>query len=196
MLLLVVATVGACCICDLFAGSEDASFKVTGHTWTHEIAIETHQLEKDSSPCNKMPSGAERVTRQKQEPVCETRKQDQGDGTYKETRECKDQEDVCTYYVGKWKDGRTEKESGSSVDDRLSWPSVRLARTGTCDGCEREGSRKATYTVRFEVTGKGTEKTCEFNDASKWKSFKVGSGWKGKVGGFTGDIDCGSLSSE
>jgi hypothetical protein len=173
---------------------KDAALKVVGHSWTHEIAVETYELTRDSSPCSKMPSSAERVTREKQEPVCETRKIDQGDGTFKEKRECRDREDKCTYFVGKWKPKRTEKKSGSSVTDAMPWPSVTLSRTGTCEGCEREGKKTANYTVRFQDSGSGKEQACSFDDAAKWKSFQVGSSWKGQVGGLTGGIDCGSLA--
>jgi len=121
---------------------------------------------------------------------------DLGDGAFKEKRECKDQEDLCTFQVGKWQAKRTEKNSGNSVSDQLTWPSVRLSKTGTCDGCERQGDRKAEYTVRFKDTNSGSEKPCTYSDVSKWKSFKVGSAWKGKVGSVFGGIECGSLVAE
>lgn len=173
---------------------KDAGFEVAGHRWTHEVPVESFQLAKETSVCSKMPKGAERVTREKQDPVCETRKIDQGDGTFKEKRECKDQEDKCSYYVGTWKVVRTEKESGTNVGDTLRWPTVRLGKTGTCEGCEREGEHNSTYTVRFKDTASGDEQTCDYGDAAEWKSFAVGSKWTGAVGGLTGGIDCDSLT--
>jgi len=147
---------------------KDAGFKVVGHTWTHAVEIETYEYKKESSPCSKMPTSAERVTRQKQEPVCETRKIDQGDGTYKEKRECKDQEDICTYQVGRWVPKRSEKNTGSSVTDPMPWPTVTLSRPGECEGCEREGKKTATYTLRLQDASSGKEKTCSFSDPEKW----------------------------
>lgn len=172
---------------------KEAGFEVARHSWTHEIPVEVYELSKDSSVCSKMPKGAERVTREKQEPLCETRKIDQGDGTYKEKRECKDQEDKCTYYVGKWKVRRSEKATGTRVDDTLTWPTVTLSKSGTCEGCEREGKRKAMYVVHFKDTSSGKEQTCSFEDSSKWKSFALGTSWSGTVAGLTGGLDCDSL---
>ena len=192
ILYVLLAIILASC-CDM-CSSSDAVFKVVGHSWTHEIAIESYEMSKDTSPCSKMPSSAQLVSRQAREPECETQKIDQGDGTYKERRECKEQEALCTYKVGKWKSARTEKNSGRSVNDSPTWPSVRLSRTGTCEGCEREGAKTATYDVLLENTTSGGSHTCSFQDVSKWRSYKVGSTWNGSVSLF--GVNCGSLSAQ
>jgi hypothetical protein len=96
--------------------------------------------------------------------------------------------------VLKWKTARTEKAGGSSVDDTLKWPEVRLGRTGSCVGCEREGARTETYTVLFVDTKSKEDDHCDFKDTSKWTSFKKGSRWKGKVA-MIGGLDCGSLQA-
>lgn len=174
----------------------EAGLEVAGHRWTHEIPIEQYQMSDETSPCSKMPAGAQDVKRTKQEPTCKTRKIDQGDGTYKEKRECTDQEDRCAYRVGKWKAVRSEKATGDKVSDALRWPDVKLSRTGSCEGCERKGEQKATYTVLFKDSASGEEKTCSYGEPTKWKSFEVGSKWKGSVGGLTGGLDCGSLTRQ
>ncbi|HPB99232.1 MAG TPA: hypothetical protein PKW66_25130, partial [Polyangiaceae bacterium] len=69
-----------------------------------------------------------------------------------------------------------------------------LSRPGECEGCEREGKKTATYTLRLQDASSGKEKTCSFSDPEKWKSFQVGSSWKAKVGGISGGIDCDSLT--
>lgn len=173
--------------------TKDAALEVTGHTWRHEVPVERYETVKTSSDCSKMPKDAERVTREKRDPVCKTRKVDQGDGTYKEKRECKDREDKCSYYVGKWKTVRTEKTSGAQLDDDLRWPAVRLGKKGRCEGCEREGDRKAVYTVRFKDTASGEEQSCSYGDVKRWRSFGKGTAWEASVGGLTGGLDCDSL---
>jgi hypothetical protein len=96
--------------------------------------------------------------------------------------------------VTKWKTARTEKATGSSVDEAPRWPDVRLGRTGSCVGCEREGARTETYTVLFVDTKSKDDDHCDFKDAGKWSSFKKGSKWVGKVA-MVGGLDCDSLKA-
>jgi hypothetical protein len=170
----------------------DAAFEVAGHTWTRAIAIERYDEVREKSSCSSMPSDATRVTRTKAEPVCKTRKVDQGDGTFKEKKECTSPEEQCEYTVTKWKEARTEKATGNSVDDQLRWPEVRLRQQGNCIGCEREGARTETYTVKFVDTKSKEDDACNFKDQRKWASFKAGSRWAGKVA-MIGGLDCDSL---
>ena len=173
--------------------TKEAGFEVVGHSWTHEIPVERFQHKSESGPCSKMPSGATDVKRTPQPPVCDTRKVDQGDGTYKEKRECKDQEDKCSYSVGKWSVVRSEKASGNSVNDTLQWPTVNLGRTGDCEGCEREGERESAYVVKLKDSAAGKEHSCTFSDTTKWKSFEAGSTWMGSVSVMSGGLQCDSL---
>ena len=137
------------CVIGFFAVNslwkKDAAFEVVGHSWRHEIPVERFELGKTSSDCSKMPKDAQRVTRQKQDPICKTHKVDQGDGTYKEKRECKDREDKCTYYVGQWKVVRTEKTSGTQLTDSLTWPKFDWARRASArDVSAKESERRPT----------------------------------------------------
>lgn len=194
LLLVVLAIVAFFIVNSLL--TKDAAFQVQGHSWRHEIPVEVYKMSHRTSSCSSMPAGAERVKRTKLDPVCTTKRVDQGDGTFKEVRDCKDRDDECSYYIGEWKKHRAEQQSGNSLQDNLTWPEVRLGRTGECEGCERQGARKATYTVKFKDTSGGKAQECEFSDVNKWRSFTVDSKWKGKVGGLTGSIDCDSLQKQ
>ena len=191
-------------------GSKQAGFEVAGHTWKRTVAVERYGDVEESAWCSDRPAGAQEIGRSKEqrstkkEPNgedCKTRKVDQGDGTFKEKRECTPKfkevpvyDDKCRYRVKKWSTGRTEAASGASLSDRPRWPAVNLSRTGTCDGCEREGTRTETYTVRFLEQPVKKEKTCDYREEGRWSAFAVGSRWTGKVGGLTGGLDCDSLA--
>jgi hypothetical protein len=74
------------------------------------------------------------------------------------------------------------------------WPSPGISRAGTCQGCEREGSRSETYTVVFRDAkgANGSEHTCDF-DQQKWAAFADGSSWKGEVRLLGNALVCDSL---
>jgi len=122
-----------------------------------------------------------------------TRKIDQGDGTFKEKQECTEPVEQCSYTVTKWKVQRTLKETGEGVDSTPKWPEVKLNRTGKCVGCEREGDRKETYLVHFKEAKSNDKLSCSFSKPAKWKSFEVGTTYKGEKHGLGGDLDCDSL---
>lgn len=174
--------------------TQEAAVEVTGHSWKREIAIERFEEVEESGACKDMPRDAKVLRRSKPEPKCVTRKIDQGDGTFKEKEECDEPVERCTYRVTKWKVARTLKESGRGLDGEPVWPKVKLSRTGSCLGCEREGRRTESYVVHFTDTKSGDDMTCSFSDASKWKKFDEGTTWRGEKRVLGGDLDCGSLA--
>ena len=78
------------------------------------------------------------------------------------------------------------------LNDALAWPAVKLTRTGTSIGAEREGARAETFTVNFIDAEKKTY-TCDFPE-SKWRGIAVGSKWSGQANNVTGILDCDSLA--
>lgn len=207
ILLLIIVGGGVCAFNK--CSSKSTGLEVAGHSWVRAITIEKYASVEESDWCDKMPAGAEEVSRSKEKRStkkvedgedCKIRKVDQGDGTFKEKKECSPKykeepvyDSKCRYRVRKWKADRTEKASGSSLEDKPRWPELSLGRTGTCDGCERKGESTQTYTVRFLDTASKKEQTCDFPDEAKWSSFKKASKWTGSVGGLTGNLDCDSL---
>jgi hypothetical protein len=186
----------------------EATFEVTGHAWERNVPIERYELARKSAWCDEVPSAGrvlsrrpeQRSTRQVQDGEnCQTRKKDNGDGTYNEVRECTPRyrsEPVmsqrCDYEIAEWRTVRTLSERGASRDDPPRWPAVALGRPGSCLGCEREGPRRASYTVRLVESGSGEEASCEMPEGA-WASTSKGAVWKGKVRIMTGGIVCDEL---
>lgn len=202
--------VGLAVIMGLFVFKQDAELKVAGHTWKREVIIERFGPVREDRWCDSLPAGARNVSRSREvrshEKVadgqeCKTRRKDRGDGTYVEQEECttryKDRpvyDDKCTYTVDKWAHARSEKLVGGSAKDPPRWPSVQLARTGTCVGCEREAKREEEYSVRFVGTKDGDESTCEF-DQRRWSGFEVGKRFRGQTSVIGNALDCDALKA-
>ncbi len=186
----------------------EGSFEVTGHAWERNIAIERFEPVTRSDWCDQRPAGAREISRSKAQrgtkqvpdgETCQTRKKDNGNGTFKEVRECKPKfksepvmDDKCQFEVTEWHTSRTLSEKGSSPKDPPKWPAVSIARPGTCLGCEREGARTEKYTVMFLDPKSKKDGSCDLPE-SRWASFTKGSKWKGTIRVLTGGIDCDAL---
>jgi hypothetical protein len=184
----------------------DTTALVTGHTWTREIDVESYAPRSENAWCDMMPVDAYSVSRRnevrshRQIPdgeECSTRRTDNGDGTFSERRECRTKyrdepvyDSMCYYTVNRWGFERVVKASGDSVSDQPYWPDTNISRTGTCIGCEREGSRNADYVVHFRADS--SDYTCEL-DESRWASIAIESQWTFQVGVISGQPDCGTL---
>jgi hypothetical protein len=175
-----------------FMWKEETAVEVTNHKWTRTIGIDRKDKFKESGNCSNKPSGAKQLSRTKGQKKCKTRKVDQGDGTFKEKKECKTEPDKCRWEVTKWKEVRNVKAKGD-LDDKPKWPKVKLKRKGNCVGCERQGGRNESYTVFFKDTNSGDKEQCSFSGTAKWKSFEKGSKWKVDKYGLGGDLDCDSF---
>lgn len=182
-------------------------FQVTGHTWERNIAIERYETVRKSVWCDDAPSSARVVSRRKEQKgttkekdgeICGVRKKDQGNGTFKEVKECvpKYKEvpvmaDRCEIELTEWRASRTLSEKGASLADKPRWPRVNVSG-GTCIGCEREGAHTEKYTVRFADPKDKGGASCDLPEA-RWSTFAIGTKWKGKVGVVTGGLDCDDL---
>lgn len=203
---LVVAAIAVFALVATF-WTREAALEVTGHTWSRAIAIEAFGPQSDSAWCDAVPSGAYDVSRSEKQrgtnkvedgQTCATKQVDNGDGTFNEVEECKPKyreepvyDDWCLYTVDRWAKVREAAAAGNSVNDAPRWPEVKLAREGSCVGCERAGGKSETYTVRLKAAD-GEAHTCTLPE-SRWKSMAVGSRWKGEVRVMTGGLDCGEL---
>jgi hypothetical protein len=187
---------------------KSVSIAVTAQTWERSIQIEQLAARSESAWCDEIPEGATDISRsrevrsQKQVAdgeTCASRRKDNGDGTFKQVKECTPKYrsepvygDKCSFKVNRWSVSRTEKASGKSLDEPRVWPPARLSRTGACVGCEREGARKGVYKVSFSDPASKGESSCELDEA-RWATYTVGSRWQGKAGAVTGALDCDSL---
>ena len=164
------------------------------HCWVSECTVRAKNM-----------FGAKVVSRKREERSkekvqdgedCQVKRKDLGDGTFKQVRECQPRykskavmDDRCTFEVMAWKRARTLKAEGKSLEPAPAWPRASL-RTGTCEGCEREGARDEKYEVLF--TSDGAEHACAMPEA-KWRAFTKGQRVEGKVRVVTGGLDCASL---
>jgi hypothetical protein len=187
--------------------TKPVALTVASHAWERSIEIEQRKEVRESSWCDQLPAGASDVSRSKEVrshrqvkdgETCSTRRKDNGDGTFKETRECKPKfkdepvyDDKCSYRVARWAHERTEKATGSSVKETPAWPKVRLSRTGDGLGAEREGKRTEAYRVVYRDP-QGKTHDCDFPEA-KWAGIADGSRWVGQGGVVTGALSCDSL---
>ncbi|HEY4159211.1 MAG TPA: hypothetical protein VGM29_13980 [Polyangiaceae bacterium] len=201
VLLLVIGSVLA-----LVLWKKDDALTVSGHTWKRTISVDTFGPVHDSSWCDALPAGAGSVSRHREQrsskqvpdgQSCSTRKVDNGDGTFHEKQECTPKfksepvyDDKCDYTIERWHLARTELAQGSGVSG-VHWPDLKLARTGACVGCEREGTRSETYSVSYKDAD-GQTYGCDFPQ-SRWGEFSDGSRWSGEVRRLTSTLDCDSL---
>ncbi|MCA9706539.1 MAG: zinc ribbon domain-containing protein [Myxococcales bacterium] len=188
-----------------FFWTKEARVEVQGHRWARTVEIQTFKEVRDSEWCDQLPRGARRVTRSKQQrstkkvedgKECVKKRKDNRDGTFKEVEECKPKyreepvyDERCTFQIDRWVTERTAEAAGQSRDPAPAWPEVKLAREGTCKGCQREGARKETYTLIFVDQAEGESYDCEVERA-QWDAADVGSHWRAEVGVVTSSIDC------
>lgn len=186
---------------------KEAALVVSGHTWRRDVDVERFGPTPTSSWCDSVPFGARDLRRSRevrshrQVPDgedCHVRKVDRGNGTFVERNECSTRyrdepvyDDRCYYTVDRWAVERTATASGTSTKD-VRWPDLGLLRAGTCIGCEREGTRKETYTVEL-TDSNAVKQSCDF-DANKWAAFQDGTRWKGGERVIGGGLDCSTLT--
>jgi hypothetical protein len=169
---------------------KDGEVTAARHEWTRSIAIERLDEFEEKGPCQSVPANARITGRGKAEPTCTTKRIDNGDGTFKEKKECTEAVEQCTYKVEKWKAATTAKESGG-LEREPVWPTPSLKLCST-RGCERPGDKTETYTVYFTGSG-GKEHSCVFSDSATWKGYAKGTTYAAKIRVVGGDLDCGSL---
>ncbi len=205
---LTMIVVGALILVVFLLWTRETALEVASHRWERVIDVETYGEVTEKDWCDQMPTGAREQSRSqakrdtKKVPdgeECKTRKKDQGDGTFKEVKECQPKykevavmADQCTYRIRKWKVSRTATANGSLKDERR-WPDPALKRTGTCDGCERAGDKREKYVVVLKDTDSGKTHDCELPEA-KWAKMATGKRYQGKIRKLSGGLDCSSLT--
>lgn len=189
------------------AWTEAGQLEVVNQSWQRSIAVERLGPVQESSWCDQMPSGTRNVRRSREERSqrkvedgedCVTTKVDLGNGAFTEKEQCTpryreepEYDDRCTYDIDRWKVIRTERAEGSASQAPL-WPSVSLARSGQCVGCEREGTRKQSYSLVLQDE-KGRKHECDI-DESRWANMSAGARVLGKISVMTGSLSCDSLA--
>ncbi|MCP4873349.1 MAG: zinc ribbon domain-containing protein [Proteobacteria bacterium] len=185
---------------------KDVTLEATSRSWERSILIEAKQPTKEAKWCDNLPRDAYAVTRSSKQrdtkkipdgETCTTKRKDNGDGTFNEYQDCKPKyreepiyDEWCAYTADRWHEARTLNAAGdaSSAPD---WPTVTLAKTGECVGCEREGKRSDSYVVQF-LDADGKTHDCDLVEA-RWAGIEIGSKWTSKASVIGGSLDCKGL---
>ncbi|MCU0511629.1 MAG: zinc ribbon domain-containing protein [Anaerolineae bacterium] len=184
---------------------------VSGHEWSREIRIEQYDNFTTQSWWDAPPMGdgvvrglctqRQRSTRQVPDgEECSTVRVDQGDGTYREERQCRTRyrdepvyDDWCTFTGRRWDYERSVTTSGRSLRETPAWGVVTLNCASQARvGCEREAGREEIYTVIFTGDENRTYR-CPFPQA-QWQAAGIESVWSVNVRVVdAGAADCNSL---
>jgi hypothetical protein len=188
--------------------TKDVNITVVDHTWQREIDVERMQAMHDDSWCDSMPSGAYSVSRSREQrstnripdgEECSTRDVDRGNGTFERKKECHTKyreeavySDRCHYTIDRWGKDHTETAKGRDTSPAPQWPEVSLRRSGCSSlGCEREGSRRETYTLDLKGAD-GKSYSCSVPNA-QWQHVADGLKKPIKVGVITDIPECDQL---
>lgn len=183
---------------------------VTGHAWQREIQIEDFGPRLSADWRDAVPFDArgmscttrQRTTRQVPDGEdCRTVRVDQGDGTFREERQCQTRyrdepvfDSWCTYTVDRWQYKRSVVAEGKGVSDPApSWPDTQITNSGTCNGCEREGGRSEKYIVYLKDSQGDTIYECAY-DQAKWAGLGVETVWTLEIRR-TGGVVCDSIKA-
>lgn len=189
---------------------KEEAFVVTAQSWERKIDIERFGPTRESTWCDQLPLNARELRRSRavrsheQIPdgeTCTTRRVDQGDGTFRQVKDCKPRyktrdifDDRCEYEVNRWVVGRSVQASGSSNSPPPSWPAMPAIGGCVNVGCERAGAKRETYRVEVRAPD-GTSEVCEV-DSGRWARMGVGQRCRAKVRVVAGGVDCASLTVE
>ncbi len=191
----------------VLTAQREATAVVTGHAWERIVYVEEFAPVPGSAWCDAVPFDAYGITSRReirdyrQVPDgedCQIRRVDNGDGTFREVRECVTRyrqepiyDDRCYFTVNRWMDDRAVRAEGQALSPAPAWPAVTLNQCVTPGiGCEREGGRAENYYVLFRSDN--LDFRCAFSQ-SQWQSMSIESVWKLRIGSITGVPDCDSL---
>ena len=203
---LIVSAIG------LITAKVQGNLIVTGHEWERSVDIQeyrnfTERNWRDSRPSgdnvtmgsctreqrstNRVPDGQE----------CHTVRQDQGDGTYRESQQCETKyreepvyDDMCTWSGQRWQFVNTLESSGN-LNDTPEWPASNLNCAGQSRvSCQRMANQQEHYWVLYEDDD-NKDYRCDFPQ-NEWSSIPLESLWTAQVGRFVTTIDCGSLQRQ
>lgn len=208
--LVALLVVGAGIFAAVFLWTKETTVSVVSHSWNREIKIEQLNAVSDNAWCDSMPSGAYSVSRRREQrgsnrvpdgEECSMRRVDQGDGTFRQQRECRTTyreepvfDDKCYFTIDRWTFERSETAAGMSLAQAAFWPETNLSRTGSCLGCEREGERIETYTLTLRDVETETEFQCSYPE-DRWRTIEDNSRWHINISVVTGAPQCETLEA-
>lgn len=195
----IVTALVSCIVAAVFAFmySRSEDLTVAGHSWERTVHLEEFRAVDETKDCSAMPGDAYDVSRRNETRTrrvadgqtcseqCTNRRVDQGDGSFRTERTCRDvcttnyrnenyTVQVCNYTLDRWSDGRDVRANGSSTSPEPYWPDYTLAiASGSRNlGQERVDEREEKYILIFERDG-GDEAECEYENMSVWEQYTV-----------------------
>jgi len=179
----------------VFNMTEEATVSAAGHSWERVVDVEeysefTTMSWRDSRPsgdnmsidlgsCSRKQRSTNRVPDGE---TCRTVRKDQGDGTFKESRECTTKyreepvyDDWCRWRGNRWEDDFSRTTSGDGLSPEPYYEDVSL----NCEGQKRLGCQRADYRGTYNVNFSGNENrtyTCGFSQ-DEWSSIPIESVW-------------------
>lgn len=203
-----VLCVGFFCVSSLWTKSEGAT--AVSHAWEREIDVEAYQTVQREAWCDEAPAGgrsvrswsAERSTRQVPDGEdCRTERVDNGDGTFRTEEQCTPRTrsepvmgERCAFELEEWTKVRTADARGTDLNP--AWPTTGARTCGAPSvGCERDGTRRETYTVTFRRQD-GSTQDCDVGAEASWRRFSPGTTYTASVGVLDGSLRCGDLSPD
>jgi hypothetical protein len=195
-------------VVSLLLWKQEPRFEVTARVWSRSIDVEKYGPVKRAEWCDELPVGASVIARHSEQrrtrevpdgEDCRSEKTERSDGASVVQKLCSarfKQEPVyaakCEFLVNAWSVTRSLRASGNASQQAPHWPLVELQRPGCVEvGCEREGPRRALYTVFFRAPDRG-ETSCDFDQAT-WRAFIEGERYIA-VGASSGTAACRALS--
>ncbi|MBI1281170.1 MAG: hypothetical protein GC179_23795 [Anaerolineaceae bacterium] len=182
-----------------------ATAYVTGYKWNRSIDIQSLQPVHGKTTCDRMPSSAYNVTRNYEQvdtkqvadgETCQTKQVDQGDGTFREERQCQTKyrsEPVmgymCTYVTNQWVGSAPVTASGDKTNAPY-WPESKVSNCLTI-GCTRESGRDETYTLMLKGDGNRPFECKVAYDL--WQSTPLEKGFDVEVGTLLHNFLCSTL---
>lgn len=204
---------GGCGISGYFLTiTEDHTVEAVAHSWEREIQVMTFTTVEEEDWEDDVPNGAENVSCTRKQngtrkipdgETCTTRRIDNGDGTFRERRECTTDyreepvyDDYCDYKIDKWVVTNTLETSGDSFSESPAWPALNFTQTGDdCLGCQKEGDKNEKYVVTFRDLEDGKTYECEYDRENEWRTYPPGTQWTAKVTKYGGVIECDTLKA-
>ena len=186
---------------------KDVHVTIESHSWARQIDIERMMPVRDDEWCGSMPYAAYNVSRTQEVrstqsipdgETCSTERKDNGDGSFRTERVCQPRyrsepiyDSRCHFTIDRWAHDRTAESRGVGLTPQPSWPALPTQRTGACLGCEREGPRRETYTLRV-VDSAERRFSCDVASA-RFFALPDGAERTMKVRVLTGGAVCNSL---
>ena len=187
--------------------TEKASVSVSGHQWTRSVEIQSLQSLSRGAWCDQLPQGAYSIRREQRQrstrripdgETCSNVNVDNGDGTYRQERQCEPRyreepvyDSYCNFQIDDWAHQSWQHARGDSTSPAPTWPTYSVTGCQTL-GCTRRGQTQERNTVLFRRDDSTETYDCDF-ELTRWMSLGIGQTMEAEFRVIGGGIDCDSV---